>query len=366
MKTLRMKRVAENLYRIDPPVTLEQTTTTRRTFVSELARDEQGQWRVRGTFFAERKGANGWECFDSVNLAKLKAGELGRLELRSEHVRRLYAGLQVLAEAAEQQGTSIRPSRVVVGKEDEIVRVVEHEHKAVIDQLISQNRSREFWSALTSLQPDIAAQIADAEVQRKRKLALRVFEQELQRSAWTEPQWEKFFIQNKWIFGYGLRYQFLSVLQNQANYGGADYTKKGGQKGEFLMNTEAENRFTVVVEIKKPNSQIFNAGSAYRSGVPGFSAEFVDAISQVHVNARTWDVEGSRRDSDREMLTAARVHTITPRSILVFGNTDQLENHNQRRAFQLFRGSLHTPDIIAFDELLERARFIVSEAEEAV
>jgi hypothetical protein len=182
---------------------------------------------------------------------------------------------------------------------------------------------------------------------------------------WSELQWEKFFQKNQWIFGLGLRFQFLGLLQNQANYGGVSYTQKGGQRGEFLMATEAEERFTVLVEIKRPDSCIFHENSTlkpYRNGVPGFSMEFANAISQVQINARTWEVQGSRRDEDAELLSEARIRTIAPRSILVFGQTTELSDLPRRNSFEVFRRNMTAPDVVTFDELLARARFIVRDS----
>ena len=79
------------------------------------------------------------------------------------------------------------------------------------------------------------------------------------------------------------------------------------------------------------------------------------------MNARTWDVEGSRRDRDREQLAAGRINTITPRSILIIGSTNQLDDFDKKNAFELLRGSLKTPDLMTFDELYERAKYIVAQ-----
>ena len=61
-----------------------------------------------------------------------------------------------------------------------------------------------------------------------------------------------FFFENEWIFGYGLNYQFLDLITDQPNYGGADFTGSGTQRGDFLAHTEGAARFTVLVEIKTP------------------------------------------------------------------------------------------------------------------
>ncbi len=361
MKTLSIVKVADGLFRIEPPVLLEEKPTMRRLFFGELGKGEDQEWHVRGTIVVEKKGRTGWQP-DGVDLTGMKAGDLRKLELKSEHVRNLLAGLEILADAAEQQGASIRPVRkLVVAKENEVVRVVERDHKAIIEQLIAQDKGRDFWQSLTLLSPDIATEIAEAEIHRRRKAALETFERELLSRRWKEPEWEEFFCQNTWIFGYGLRYQFLGLLQKQAHYGGTAYTGKGGQRGEFMMASGGDERFTVLVEIKKPESPIFSASvGAYRNAVPGFSTEFVNAISQVQVNAQTWEGEGSKTEGNRELLGRAGIHTISPRSILIFGTTSQLDSGTKITSFSLFRRSLHAPDIITFDELLFRARFIVT------
>jgi hypothetical protein len=86
MKTLRMKRIAENLYQTDPPVVLEEKEKTRRLFLGELAHSEKGEWCVRGTIVVEKKGSDGWNQLESLKLSTLKASEKAKLELRSEHV----------------------------------------------------------------------------------------------------------------------------------------------------------------------------------------------------------------------------------------------------------------------------------------
>jgi hypothetical protein len=126
-----------------------------------------------------------------------------------------------------------------------------------------------------------------------------------------------------------------------------------------LLSTEAWRRFTVLVEIKRPQTPIFDGPKTYRSGVPGFASDFVNAVSQVQVNARTWTVEGSQREQDRDRLHAVSTYTVAPRSILVIASTEQLSDSHRRNAFELFRAHLHRPEIITFDELHSRARFIV-------
>jgi hypothetical protein len=122
-------------------------------------------------------------------------------------------------------------------------------------------------------------------------------------------------------------------------------------------------KFTVLVEIKRPDSAIFQTttGKKYRNGVPGFNVEFADALSQVQVNARTWEREGSQIDTNREQLDNNGIFTVQPRSLLIYGNTSQLDNFEKRNCFEIFRGQLKNTEIITYDELLTRAKFIVGE-----
>jgi Domain of unknown function (DUF4263) len=360
MKMLTVQRIAKNLAKFTPPIILEQSKTTRRCFYGELASDDAGNWDLRGNIVCERKGKNGWHPLDGAALNKLKGGEITKLELRRDHVRNFIRGLQVLAEAAQTVGIDLRGDELVVGKKDEMLHVPS-DQRAMLEQLINENGGTEFWEMLQMQQPELTARLADAEILRQREVSVSTFEVELSAQRWDEPAWEAFFRENQWIFGLGLRFQFLSVLQNQANYGGGDYSRRGEQKGEFLMTSEADERFTVLVEIKRPDTKFFR-DAPYRSGVPGFNTEFVNAVSQVQVNTHTWETEGSRRERDAVRLARANIRTISPRSILVCGHLRELaDDIDKRNAFELFRCRLSAPDIVTFDELLARARFIVTD-----
>lgn len=366
MKKIQARKVSATLFELDRPVILEENRNTRRIFHGQVAKGTDGNWAIRGWILLERRGPGGWHSADDAKkISELKAGELLKLELRTEHVKKLFQGLTALYEVAEIVGAGKKSTKLVVGRPEEMLHVPQ-QYKSVIEDLIAEKRAPEFWEALTKLEPDLALHLADVEIQRSRREALEVFSQHLGSLDWNEPAWERFFNENQWIFGYGLRYQFLGQVQNQANYGGVSVTGKGTQRGEFLMSTEAWQRFTVLVEIKRPDSPIFASKSIekpYRSGVPGFNQEFTSAVSQVQVNARTWALEGSRREADREVLHSKSTYTVAPRSILVFGHTQQLVDADHRNSFELFRSHLHRPEIITFDELFHRAKFIVETRE---
>lgn len=75
--------------------------------------------------------------------------------------------------------------------------------------------------------------------------------------------------------------------------------------------------------------------------------------------------EESARDEANDSIRDEGIATVQPKGILVVGNLASLATPDARRSFELLRRNLVNPEIITFDELLERARFI-AEADEPV
>src|ERR1035441_4110754 len=340
-------------------IVLGQTATTRRVFRPQFVRrPDERQWRIEGSLICQRKSSkNVWEDTKELKLSQLKAGDGVAVNLDSTQTENLINGLDDLKAIAAQRGVRLGRKEVVVADPNQVVEVTDKNRKRVIEQLIARKYGQEVWDAIAQTDPDLATRLSRSRIQNEREMALSTFEVHLKSQDWSEPQWEDFFWNNQWIFGYGLRYQFLGLEQRQATYGGESYKGTGKQRGEFLARTVGYESFTVVVEIKKPQTPIFSERE-YRSGVPSFSPDFIGGISQAHLNSRTWDIEGSQRLTDRDLLERRRIYTIAPLSILVIGLLGQLEKAHRRQAFQLFRRNVHNPEILTFDELFERAKFI--------
>lgn len=195
----------------------------------------------------------------------------------------------------------------------------------------------------------------------KRKERLAEFNTSLKTQATIESWWQDFFERNKWIFGYGLNYQILRQEQSQPNYGGIRVDGKGGQKGDFLTSTDGDLSFTVLVEIKTPDTLLLQGREEIRSGAWSLSKELIDAVSQIQANIDIWDKQGSKQLDNIDSLEKENIFTVQPKGIVVIGTLNQLSTRSQRETFQRFRKSLHGIDILTFDELLKRAQFIVEE-----
>ena len=142
MKKIQSRKVSENLFELDGPIILEENRNSRRIFHGQVAKATRwgvGNSRLGGL---RKKGPSGWHEVENVQtVSDLQGGELLKLELRTEHVRKLYQGLTVLYEASEIVGGARRSAKLVVGKAEELVHVPQ-EYKSIIEGLIAEKICR--------------------------------------------------------------------------------------------------------------------------------------------------------------------------------------------------------------------------------
>jgi hypothetical protein len=346
------------------PIIIEEKDTTRRIFVAEIndRKAETGE-TVSGTIIHQRKGRNDeWENIDSINLNTLKSGEGVKLNLRSAQTKRLYDGLTKLYKLS-QQGVRRGETEYIVGTSEEIINVP-RKRKEYIEKLLDENHGEEIWKELIDKNPDLATKLSQSRVYNNRLKALTEFELSINDTQKDESYWQNFFTQNDWIFGYGLNYQFLSIKSDQPNYGGEKYTGKGKQKGDYLTKTNTDNlKFTVLVEIKKPSSKLLAVNRnkeniQYRNGAWLLGSELLGGVVQVQTNCKSWQKD-AEDFKNRELINEG-IYTVMPKGILLIGNTKEFEKCvEQLTTFELFRKGLNNLEILTYDELLERARFIV-------
>ena len=364
MTEIRTHPITDSFIGCENPIKLETTPRTRRFFLPSFSKDEQGNLHLRGKLVYQKKASTGWVDEEGFSLRDVKAGDAISFELDTEAMNNFLNGISVLIETAKIPSIKERSAKINVALRNKVIEFDDETRKLTIESLINKGYGSNFWSELAALKPDEAEKFADNQILSRRKASVREFEEAMQELAWNEPEWGKFFDKNRWIFGLGLRHQFLSQLQGQAHYGGTDLTGRGTQKGDFLHHTVGFARFVVLVEIKRPDSEIFQTtakGQKYRNGVPGFDVEFANALSQVQVNARTWELEGSQTEANKNKLEPQRIYTIQPRSLLIYGSTSQLDTLEKRNCFEIFRGQLKNTEIVTYDELLNRAKFIIGE-----
>jgi len=333
---------------------LENTPRTRIVFRAYVHDDG-----VKGEIYRYRKSVDGnLEEIIPINFNQLNESEGVKILLSTEALAELYEKTGLLKRLVEEKGVHWGEREYSINEISNLV-ITDQNKVPIIRKLLENNLSDDIWKELVQTNPDIASKLANSKLHSDRVASLRLFEDMLKNDGHTESNWQDFFDKNKWIFGYGLRYQMLGIKQTQPEYGGTNITKKGGQIGDYLTVTEANVKYTCLVEIKKPSAPLLQKDS-YRNGAWAVSDEFAGAISQVHANCATWEIEGSRTDANRDIMS--NIFTIAPRGIIVIGNTNQLDNREKKNSFERFRNEIHNPEVITYDELYNRAKFIVGES----
>ena len=145
---------------------------------------------------------------------------------------------------------------------------------------------------------------------------------------------------------------------------------KKGKRADGLMRSRGMSSNLCFVEIKTHKTQLLDA-EPYRSGCWPPSSELTGAVSQVQgtVALATADIRGKLEGlSDDGSPTGEDAYNYMPKSFLVAGSLDEFVtakgvNEEKHRSFELFRGNTTNSEIITFDELFERARFIVHQQE---
>ena len=179
-----------------------------------------------------------------------------------------------------------------------------------------------------------------------------------------EKAWQEFFNSNQWIFGYGLDYKFKSVLQKEFHASNTDVSGKGAVIADFLMG---DKRYTSFVEIKLPTTTLFKK-QQNRSGCWKLSSELIDAYSQIleHKASGELKLESQNALYD-EAGKLINQHAYDAKVFLIIGllkefeesDCSDLEKKVKLKTFELFRRDSRNVEIMTYDELFERAKFIV-------
>ncbi|WP_238455872.1 Shedu immune nuclease family protein [Azohydromonas lata] len=216
-----------------------------------------------------------------------------------------------------------------------------------------------------------------------RKRQLQIFQKLLEDAAYFEEVkvkkqckdegvWQKFFEKNPWIFGYGLSYIYLSSLDEkkleQVVHGHT--VSEHGKRVDALLRTRGVISSLCFAEIKTHKTALLQL-KAYRSGCWAPSDELAGGVSQVQgtVALATESIRNKLSLTDEVgNPTGEEAFNYTPKSFMVIGSlrefmTDKGVNQERYRSFELFRRNIASPEIITFDELYERARFIVEQHE---
>jgi hypothetical protein len=255
--------------------------------------------------------------------------------------------------------------------DEELKRIIISDKQA--KNLFSENQ--EVFSQL--LKSEITKEDIIAVGYRKKQLNIyqrllddRDYFEELKRkkNCTNESLWQKFFEKNKWVFGYGLGYVFLSSLNDKKleQIVQGHNVNSYGKRVDGLMKTNGIISNMCFVEIKADNTPLLT-NKVYRVGCWAPSKELAGAVAQIQgtVASAVETLSNKISIQDKEgNLTGEDIFNYSPKSYLVIGNLIEFTNEHgvnkdKYRSFELYRKNTSNPEIITFDELYERAKFIV-------
>lgn len=193
-----------------------------------------------------------------------------------------------------------------------------------------------------------------------RRESLAEYEQMLDDvDSYQEADWQRFFERNEWVFGYGLTYKYVKILQREANVSGTDLNGANGVITDFLLS---DSRFTKIVELKTPQTALFDSGRN-RSDTWRLSRALTDAISQILAQKANWEIEaaGNNYTAEGNLITE---NSYDVECILVIGSHSDIDGSQREKAMksktlELYRRNLRCIEILTYDELFERAKYIV-------
>lgn len=186
-----------------------------------------------------------------------------------------------------------------------------------------------------------------------------------------ETLWQTFFESNTWIFGFGLQYVINIPLESkklEQVVEGFDIINRG-KRTDALMKSKGIINSLCFAEIKTHKTKLLNG--AYRPSVFPPSNELSGGIAQVQktIQSSIENLINKINPTDNEgNPTGEEIFLYKPKSFLLVGNLNEFitefgVNKEKYSSFELYRRSIKDIEIITFDELLERAKFIINSNE---
>ncbi len=176
-----------------------------------------------------------------------------------------------------------------------------------------------------------------------------------------EKVWQFFLEKNEWIFGYGLDYRYQSILQREAHLSDVGIDGRNTVIADYLLG---DKLFTTFVEIKKPSTPLFgNRGN--RSNSWTLSSDLFNSVSQILEQKASGLLKFEKQQYDKSGQKINQ-KPCDSKVVLIIGHWRELGNSHsdldaeiKKRTFELFRRDSRNIEIITYDELYDRARFIV-------
>lgn len=267
-------------------------------------------------------------------------------------------------------------------------RVVNGQAAALAEILESQDHEVAIEAIRAALGESLTEADINIIINRKRQLAtfnslltdpefFENYRQELKKpgkkAPGTESVWQTFFENNSWIFGYGLSLVACEAVDKdklERITTGASIFTGAGKRADAVMRSKGLISSLVFCEIKTHQTRLLEEKAYRPPDVYQTSRELNGAVAQVQKTAlkalRSLTANLHDLYEDDGTPTDIQLSSIRPKQIVIVGNLSELTvsskpNPEKTSAFEIYRNSIKDVEIITFDELFERARFIIED-----
>lgn len=319
------------------------------------------------------------EKITGVQISKLSNGKVEKMHLSTFGFKGILGLLQIFSELDLK---SITNRSIIL--DSSIVKNEEELRKHLVTILADENGLKIISELAAS-----KGLIAEGDIGNisKKKESLELFKNLLfddsffaeKKKEWNkaknEDVWQKFFEDNKWIFGYGLEYVFnapISKEKFEQTIKGSNFTDSG-KRPDGILKTLGMTQFLNIVEIKTHEKKLLNEEMYRTSKVWQISSELVGAVSQcqqyVRTSIRNLDEFFDIKD-DKGNRTSEEVFSFSPKCFLIIGDMrkefsdkdGRIQNPDKLSCFEYFRKNILIPEIITFDQLYFRAKNIIDQS----
>lgn len=270
------------------------------------------------------------------------------------------------------------------------VELASHEFRvtpAADAELLDALKGHDKEAVLTAVKTYLGGDVTERDVQMlvDRRRTLEYFERLLDDEVFIESErdrlslkgieavWQRFFEDNPWIFGYGLTLVSCDAVTEQGLEvitTGANVFTGGGKRIDAAMRTRGFIQSLLFAEIKRHDTDLLMVQQYRKPDVYQVSKELSGAVAQVQktTHKAIKDLQDLHRLSTPDGDFEFEVSTIAPRQVVIVGHLRELApdgeiNVEKMTGFELFRRSQLGVEVLTFDEVLERARFIVESGE---
>lgn len=355
---------------IGEDIELRKTKSTRLIFRPEVVTNPRNpKASVRGTFIFQKKKISGeWQDYKTLDLSRLRDEEWIKLEIKSGELYKLITTLDEYYKIYEQYG-------IIPGTKEFIV--TDKNIEEIISQIISEPswRTSFFQRGGTDLLIDIMQWISETKypnviIEKLKDLNVDNLETihsllgitKIHRliELWQgninnadEEFWQRFFKKHPWVISQVFSYPVV-LFKDKAYIGGKSISNKGGNIIDFLYKNKLTDNL-ILVEIKAPTTKLLS--KEYRDNIYSVSTDLSGSVNQI-LNYK----DGFQKEYNQlASKTSSASELFNPKCLLIVGNQKkEIISKYLRRSFELYRSEMKSVEIVTFDELFEKVKFIIN------